>query len=233
MEKKQVKVPKYLIAIIIIVLLSAVFLIAVMVPFLQQKPDYDEKHESAEKEKAMLNPYVDNKETIQASLDVLKADYSKKNKVIFENAKKTPLDVRDIIKKYSDVRFVSLVLSEGAEEGAGITTVEGGALKSSGVSLVLNATASDLLNILDYIEIKANGTYYIAGFSSEKMTEDIEDENGNKIEVSASETDRYNYSLDIRLYYFEDVTGLYEENPEESAEETSGEVTEESAVSAA
>ena len=221
MEKKQVKIPGYLIAIIITVLLSGIFLFAVMVPFLQQKPDYDEKHESAEKEKASLNPYVENKESIQASIDLLKADYNKKNKVLFQNSRASIRDVVKLIKDYG-VK-VSYVQTTNGVADASITTVEGGALKKSSVNLTIKATESKYREVLDFIEIDAPRTYYIEHMDFQN-TETIEDSEGNKIEVSADDVEK-TYNLNISLYYFEDVTGLSDEENAEG-EEASGEQAE-------
>lgn len=233
MEKKQVKIPAYIIVIIIIILCCIIFLIAAMVPFLKQKPNLDAKHESAEKEKASLNPYVDNRDAIQASIAQLQADYSKKNDVLFANAKQTPEEVKKLVDETTGVKFVSLTVSDGVEDST-ITTVEGGALKSTAINLVLSATETDLLKILDYIEIRAKGTYYISSISFEKEVKVRQNEEGENVKTTSDDS-RYTYGISIQLYYFVDVTGMSDVETEDDDEEetVSGETSAASAVSAA
>lgn len=223
MNKKQIKIPKYIIAIIIIILACIIFLVAAMVPFLKQKPNMDKKHESAEKEKASLNPYVDNRDKIQASIAQLQEDYSKKNVVLFENAKRTPEEVKKLVDETAGVKFVSLSVSEGTASGS-IKTVEGGALKSTKINLTLNASETDLMKIIDFIEIRAKGTYYISSISFEKEKQQVKTEDGTVTETTSDEN-RYTYGIQIQLYYFVDVTGTYNQEDDDDEDEDEEEET--------
>lgn len=100
-NKKQLKISGFIIAIGIIIVMAIVFLFAVQVPFLQRLDGYNEKHESATSKINYYNSYLSNANSVEAKIASMIEEYQTKNPILFANAKKTPNEIRTVLKSLS------------------------------------------------------------------------------------------------------------------------------------
>ena len=210
MEKKQVKISGFIIAIGAIVLVSIIFLIVVQIPFMQKIDTYESKHKVATSQINSYNNYLNNQASIEAMIKDMQLEYLKKTPVLFDNATKSTTEIEQMLNKIKNVTFISLDVSKGNVDKLGRATVEGGALKSTKIRYVFAATEKDLYQTLDYLELTADGTYYIESVTVEDYAEDVEgtDSEGSKVITAKTSKDKFQYAIVMYLYYFENVTGL-------------------------
>lgn len=202
-NKKQIKISGYIIVIAVVLVLSIIFLIAVQVPFLQQKEGYETKHASATSKINYYNSYLSNASNVEASIAAMLEEYQTKNPILYSNGIKTPYEVRTILKtlKYT---LTSLSVSAGNEDDQGRTTVEGGRLFSTGINFTFSGTREDLKKTLDYLELKANGSYYINNIDVEPAVDAGSTDGGSTTGVAGAGA-KYNFSIEMSLYYFEKI----------------------------
>ena len=159
-NKKQLKISGFIIAIAVILVMSIVFLIAVQVPFLQQKDGFEKKHASATSKINYYNSYLSNASTIESNIASMIEEYQTKNPILYDNAVKTPNEIRTVLEKMK-YELTSLSVATGVADRQGRKTVEGGKLMYTSVTFRFSGTKDDLKKSLDYLEMDADGTYYI------------------------------------------------------------------------
>ena len=206
-NKKQLKISGFIIAIAVILVMSIIFLIAVQVPFIQNYDGYQDNHASA-----TSNSYLDNSATVESNIASMMEEYQKKNPILYSNATKTPNEIRSILKNLK-FEITALSISTGNEDALGRTTVEGGRLFSTSINFRFSGTKEDLKKSLDYLELKADGAYYINGIDAEPYiasnsaagTTSGEDNSVTSVATTTSKTAKYDYTVSMSLYYFEKV----------------------------
>ena len=131
--------------------------------------------------------------------------YQTKNPILFTNATKTPNEIRTALKKLKyDVG--SLTISTGVGDSQGRTTVEGGQLMATAIGFRFSGTTDDLKKTLDYLELQADGAYYINNISITPHVETKVVEGSDVVSVSTAAKDaKYDYNISMSLYYFEKV----------------------------
>ena len=202
-NKKQLKISGFIIAIGIIIVMAIVFLFAVQVPFLQRLDGYNEKHESATSKINYYNSYLSNANSVEAEIASMIEEYQTKNPILFANAKKTPNEIRTVLKKLK-YEIGSLAISSGTADSQGRTTVEGGQLMSTAISFTFSGTSDELKKTLDYLELQADGAYYINAISYVPHVVKSESEE-NVSATTNSKNAKYDFSVAMSLYYFEKV----------------------------
>jgi len=201
-SKKQFKVPGFIIAIAIIIVLAIIFLITVQVRFMQNYDDYQTKHESATSKINYYNSYLARASDIEASIAEMIEEYQTKNPILYSNATTSPKEIRTMLKnlKYD---IDSLSISTGVLDELGRSTVEGGRLYYTSINFKFSGTRDDLKKTLDYLELKASGAYYINSISIEPVTEDGTEE--TSAVVKSGQNADYDFNIQMGLYYFEKV----------------------------
>ena len=98
-NKKQLKISGFIIAIAVILVMSIVFLIAVQVPFMQRKDEFEKKHASATSKINYYNSYLSNASAIESNIASMIEEYQTKNPILYDNATKTPNEIRSVLEK--------------------------------------------------------------------------------------------------------------------------------------
>lgn len=201
-SKKQIKVSGFIIAIAVIIVLAIIFLIAVQVPFMQKYDDYQTKHESATSKINYYNSYLAKASQIEASIAEMLEEYQTKNPILYSNATTSPSEIRTMLKnlKYD---IDSLSISTGVQDELGRSTVEGGRLFYTGINFKFSGTRDDLKKTLDYLELKAGGTYYINSISVEPAMDDGLTQTSTVVKTGQNAD--YDFNIQMGLYYFEKV----------------------------
>lgn len=202
-NKKQLKISGFIIAIAVILVLSIIFLIAVQVPFLQKKDDFETKHASATSKINYYNSYLNNASAIESNIASMINEYQTKNPILYNNATKTPNEIRSVLNNLK-YELTSLSIATGVADSRGRTTVEGGKLLATAINFRFSGTKDDLKKSLDYLEMEADGTYYI-----NSVTVDPHVESGSTSAAStrgvAGAGIKYDFMIQMSLYYFEKI----------------------------
>lgn len=220
MEKKDIKISGWVIAIIVIVVLSGIFLFAVQMPFAQKYDDYESKHNSFASVKASYDKVLADADNIKAHIKTMQEDYKAKNPVLFQNAVATTNEIEAIHKKVKGVVFGAVRVGEGQEDVQGRTSVEGTPLMATEIQYTFTCNEKAFYEVLNYLEITAKGTYYIKTISYEPHNENndaLEDESGAEdnadhtedskpaVVSAATASDTNDYTIVMELYYFQKV----------------------------
>ena len=202
-NKKQLKISGFIIAIAVILVMSIIFLIAVQVPFLQKKDEYEDKHASATSKINYYNSYLDNASAVESKIASMIEEYQTKNPILYENATKTPNEIRSVLDKMK-YDLTALSIDTGVEDTQGRTTVEGGMLYSTSINFRFAGTKDDLKKTLDYLEINADGTYYINSVSVDPYVEVGATTAASTTGVTGAGI-KYDFTIQMALYYFERI----------------------------
>lgn len=202
-NKKQLKISGFIIAIAVILVMSIVFLIAVQVPFLQQKDGFEKKHASATSKINYYNSYLSNASAIESNIASMIEEYQTKNPILYDNATKTPNEIRTVLEKMK-YELTSLSIATGVADSQGRKTVEGGKLMYTSVNFRFSGTKDDLKKSLDYLEMDADGTYYIISVAADPTVESGTTTTTSTTGVAGSGV-KYDFNIQMALYYFEKV----------------------------
>ena len=202
-NKKQLKISGFIIAIAVILVMSIVFLIAVQVPFLQQKDGFEKKHASATSKINYYNSYLSNASAIESNIASMIEEYQTKNPILYDNATKTPNEIRTVLEKMK-YELTSLSIATGVADSQGRKTVEGGKLMYTSVNFRFSGTKDDLKKSLDYLEMDADGTYYIISVAADPTVESGTTTTTSTTGVAGSGV-KYDFTIQMALYYFEKV----------------------------
>ncbi len=202
-SKKQLKISKFIIAIAIILILCIIFLLAVQVPFLQKKDTYEASHASAVSQINYYNSYLDNASAVEAKIASMLEEYQTKNPILYSNAGKTPNEIRAMLKNLK-YEIESLSISTGNEDRLGRSTVEGGRLFSTRITFGFSGTIENLKKSLDYLELKADGAYYVNSIDIEPYVEAGKSA-ATIVSTTTGSNSMYSFQIQLSLYYFEKV----------------------------
>lgn len=202
-NKKQLKISGFIIAIAVILVMSIIFLIAVQVPFMQKYDGYQAKHNSATSKINSYNSYLSNASAVESNIASMLEEYQSKNQILYSNATKTPNEIRAILKNLK-FNITSLSISTGNEDSLGRATVEGGRLFSTSINFRFAGTKDDLKKSLDYLELKADGAYYINGIDAEPYVTKGQTSVASTKGTAGTAT-KYDFTVSMSLYYFEKV----------------------------
>lgn len=202
-NKKQLKISGFIIAIAVILVMSIVFLIAVQVPFMQRKDEFEKKHASATSKINYYNSYLSNASAIESNIASMIEEYQTKNPILYDNATKTPNEIRSVLEKMK-YQLTSLSIATGVADSQGRKTVEGGRLMYTSVNFRFSGTKDDLKKSLDYLEMEADGTYYISSVIVNSSIDAGTTTAASTTGVAGGGI-KYDFTIQMALYYFEKV----------------------------
>lgn len=202
-NKKQLKISGFIIAIAVILVMSIIFLIAVQVPFLQKKDDFEAKHASATSKINYYNSYLNNASTVESNIAKMIEEYQTKNPILYDNATKTPNEIRSVLNNLK-YELTSLSIATGVADSQGRTTVEGAQLLATSVNFRFSGTKDDLKKTLDYLEMDADGTYYINQVTVAPHVDSGETTAASTTGVAGVGV-KYDFTILMSLYYFEKI----------------------------
>ena len=131
-------------------------------------------------------------------------EYQTKNPILYSNAAKTPNEIRAMLKNLK-YELESLSISTGNEDTLGRRTVEGGALYSTSISFGFSGSVENLTKTLDYLELKADGAYYINSISVEPYVDTGSSSAATVSNATGGVSSKYTFGIRMSLYYFEKV----------------------------
>ncbi len=201
-NKQQVKIPKFIWALAVILVISIIFLIAVQIPFSQKIDTYNKEHASAEAQISQYKDYIERTAEVKSKISQLQKDVSETNARLTVNASKTADDVRDMLKNI-DYDFSTLSVQEGQPDDEGRVSETGDPLYATSITFSFTATQQKLIDTLKYFESESDGSYFITHMNI-KEPDDFTDtgEESSKASVPAS-SQLYVTTLEIKLYYFD------------------------------
>lgn len=212
MEKKQLQIPKFIWVIAAIVVIAIIFLIAVQIPFGQQIDKYNSDHNSATSQINLYNDYLDRASQVQSDIDEMKRKYESQNTKLFANAAKSPDDFRVGLEKFH-YDIYGVAIANGVPDAQGRSTVAGAPLYSNTISFKFVGTEDIIRSTLDYLELQADGAYYINSLTiSPPILKGDE-----KASVQAGTSGAiYEAQVNMSLYYF-DMTAAKKVTPASSS----------------
>lgn len=195
MEMMVKRIPKYVFALVAIVLLLALFIPLVLMPYLSQKPVMDAKHTEAQATLRLYDMKLQNIENYRGQVNDLKIRWDQLETLMFVDAKDTANDLNQMFQSLG-VTPSSISVSDEAQAVEAAQSSTGAPLFSTNISLSFVTSREKLLRVINYFEDQSAGSYYISGLSMSTVTQ-----NGGsgKQVVSAGDL---NVSMSISLYYF-------------------------------
>lgn len=184
MDKKQeqkFKVPGFLLAIILILVISIIFIFAVQVPFSQNYDTYQKDHASAVSQISLWKDYLAREPQVQSYIDELKKEYESKSGSLYSNATTSPDDVRTMLKSFK-YDILSLSINTGVVDSQKRKNVAGGFLYSTAVNFRFVGTEENIIQTLNYLELEAPGAYYVNNINivNYKEKETVKDQGTSK-----------------------------------------------------
>lgn len=199
MEKKQLQIPKFIWVIAAILVIAIIFLLAVQIQFNQKIDKYNSDHASATSQINLYNDYLDRASQVQSDIDEMKRQYESQNTKLFANAERSPDDFRVGLEKYHyDIYGVSI--ASGVPDSQGRSTVAGAPLYSNNISFKFVGTEDIIRSTLDYLELEADGSYYISSVSISPPILKGENKQASAIDTANAQ---YEATVALSLYYFD------------------------------
>lgn len=199
MEKKQLKIPKFIWVIAAVVVISIIFLFAVQIRFSQNIDTYNKDHASATSQISLYNDYLERASQVQSDIDEMKKKYEAQNGKLFSNARKSPNDfVAGLQKFHYDIYGVAIANSVADTQGR--ATVAGAPLYSTKITFKVVGTEDVIRSTLDYLELQADGAYYINEISLSPPIVKGEEQVSVQAGTSGAE---YEATIGMSLYYFD------------------------------
>lgn len=195
---KQLTIPNFVWAILVIIVLCGVFLFIVQIPFSEKLDKYNTDHDSAQSQITMYEDYLARADQVEAYIAQMKEEYNEESKKLFINATQSPADIKEMVNKLN-IEPTSVSVNEGAADGQGRVSSTGDKLYVTSVNLNFEGTETDLLSTLDYFELESDGSYYVEHLSVTPIT--AVTTTGQQVSVAAGEQ-KYNINLILSLYYF-------------------------------
>ena len=225
-NKQQMKIPKFIWALAVILVICLIFLIAFQVPFSQKIDTYAKDHASAEAQISQYKDYIARSTEVKSKISKLQKEVSETNVKLTVNASKTADDVREMLKNI-DYDFSTLSVQEGQPDEEGRMSETGDPLYATSITFSFTSTEQKLVETLKYFESKSDGSYFITRMNIKKPEKysDTGEESSKTSVPSASQL--YVTTLEIKLYYFDltqnqsaDIDADADTTLDESAETT-------------
>lgn len=189
------KKPKYIFALVAIVLLLVLFIPLVLMPYLNQKPAMDAKHMKAQTTLRLYDMKQNNIENYRGQVNDLKIRWDQLETLMFVDAKDTANDLNQMFQSL-DVTPSSISVSDEVQAVEAAQSSTGAPLYSTNISLSFVASKEKLLRVLNYFEGQSAGSYYINGVSMSTVTQTA---GSGKQVVTVGDL---SVSMSISLYYY-------------------------------
>ena len=200
MDKKQLKIPKFIWVIAAIVVIAIIFLFAVQLQFGPKIDTYNKDHASATSQISVYNDYLERASQVQSDIDEMKKKYEAQNTKLFSNATKSPNDFRIGLDKFHyDIYGVSIANSVADSQGR--ATVAGAPLYSTKITFKFVGTEDIIRSTLDYLELQADGAYYINDITLSPPV--VKGDDADTSVVAGSAGAEYEATIGMSLYYFD------------------------------
>lgn len=223
MENKG-SIPKYIFALIAIILVCLIFLFVVQVPFLSAQPQLEKQHQADASQLQIYQNAYANRESLTSEVQSMKEKYESDSASLFVNANKSPSDIMKMLSS-SKTDPTTYSISEPRADKKGRKSSGGDTLYSTDVSIVFDSLDDvEIETVLNYFESVSNGAYYVDEVSikaiEKKITAtDAEDSEGDGESKAESKTEsksgstkdvltslyytgKYEVSITLKLYYF-------------------------------
>ena len=221
-NKKQFKVPGFLLAIIAILVVCIIFIFVVQVPFSQNYDKYQEDHASAVSQISVYNDYLARADEVQSKIDELRTEYEQKSVNLYANATTSPDDIRAMLRSFN-YDILALSINTGVPDDQGRTTVAGGLLYSTSVNYKFVCTEENISQTLNYLELEADSAYYIDSINvtnyvdpaanaqpaeDEESGEGSGDQSGEQSGEASAETSKKQASDDAEIIQISGASGV-------------------------
>lgn len=182
---KLQEVPKFVFVLLGLIIVTILFYVFVGLPLMNNYPKFEKDHNEAVAQVQTYEEVLKNQKTIEEKIKVLNYQWERKQKKMFVDAESSVEDLQQAFKK---MNIDMLSFSRGGEvkDSQGRTTQSGVPLYTINLSYSFKGTVDTALELLDYVENKSNGCYFV---SNCVMTP-----------VNGSKT--YDISINMTLYYF-------------------------------
>lgn len=194
MDKKGFVFPKYLIAIILILVVCLIFLIAVQIPFASQKlPVYNRDHASATSQINVYKDYLNRASAVEADIKRMQQEYEEKNRQLSVDPDQTVDDIRDMLIQIG-YDPSTITVSNSSADSKGRVAATGDPLYQTTIGFTFTASKQDMLDTFRYFEAESKGSYFITSLAITPA--------GGAWGEESTALDSYNVSMSITLYYF-------------------------------
>lgn len=195
MEKKQqFKIPGFVIAIAVILLVALLFLIFGFMKFTGQIDTYNRDHASATAEINKYQDYLNRSTQVEEDIARMKAEFNLKSASLTVNPRSTLDDIRDMLSNLG-YDMSTLSVSEPAADGAGRQSATGDPLYTVTLSYTFSTTEEKMLETMRYFESESDGSYFISSV--------VLDQTGSKESGKL-----YVATMSITLYYFNSAENM-------------------------
>lgn len=214
METKN-KIPKYVFALIAIVLVAIIYLFVVQIPFSQQQPKLEAQHQADASQLKIYEDTFADIDNFRKEVSDMKAKYEKDSASLFINANQSPKDVMDMLKK-SKTQPTTYSIAKQKKDDKGRQSSGGDLLYSTDISIVFDSLDdAQIKTVLNYFESVSNGAYYVDKIdikaiekrniedTSEESSKEESSKKGSSNNLSSLYfTDKYQVNMTLKLYYF-------------------------------
>lgn len=225
MENKG-SIPKYIFALIAIILVCLIFLFVVQMPFLSAQPQLEKQHQADASQLQIYQDAYANRESLAADVKSMKEKYESDSASLFVNANKSPSDIMKMLSS-SKTEPTTYSISEPRADKKGRKSSGGDTLYSTDISIVFDSLDDvEIETVLNYFESVSNGAYYVdevtvkaiekkvtatdaedsegSGDGESKVESKTESKSGSTKDVLTSlyYTGKYEVSITLKLYYF-------------------------------
>lgn len=227
MENKG-SIPKYIFALIAIILVCLIFLFVVQMPFLSEQPKLEKQHQADASQLKIYQDAYANESNLKAEVESMKEEYESKSASFFINANKSPEDIIKMLAA-SKTEPTTYSISEPRADKKGRKSSTGDTLYSTDISIAFDSLDDvEIETVLNYFETTSNGAYYVDDMTvkaiEKKITaNDAENSEGSGSGESSAEskeessktgtstkdvltslyyTGKYKVSITLKLYYF-------------------------------
>ncbi len=196
--KKQVAIPGFIWAIVVILVLCIVFMFLVQKPFSEKIDTYNTEHDAAQSKITMYEDYLSRKEEVEKSIAEMKEKYNEESKKLFVNATQGPADIQRMVNNLK-ISLNNVDIADPGVDGEGRTSSTGDPLYVTSVSFNFEGTESELLDTLDYFELESDGSYYVESLTATPIVS--LDANSRVVSLSLSDQ-KFHISVSLSLYFF-------------------------------
>lgn len=212
MENNKGVIPKYIFALIAIVLVCLIFLFVVQIPFLSEQPKLEKQHQADASQLQIYQNAYAGRESLTAEINSMKEKYESDSASLFVNANQSPSDIIKMLSQ-SKTEPTTYKISDPKADKKARKSSGGDTLYSTDISIVFDSLDDvEIETVLNYFESVSNGAYYVDDVNikaiEKKQTVSDKENADDKKEESKKEESKSNSTKDVitSLYY----TGKYE-----------------------
>lgn len=190
------KIPAYLIVFILTLLVLAVFVPNLLLPYLNDKPAMDAKHLEMEAQVHEYETAILSQAQIKENIANMEQKQEEFDQIMYVDADSSINDFQNMFQKLNIYhRLTSFVRSE--ETKSEITTSSGTSYYTVNLTFAVVTSKENTLKLLNYLEQQSSGYYVVRSIDSTTVISDKYDGNNNLIEQKGD----LNSKINVTLYY--------------------------------